>query len=132
MRDPRATPQLTLPETVTWRRKEITADMQEELLTPRTAAPGFPHPPIVNYAPALRARPPAAARFRKGSRSATSAFHARATTATIRAYLINFPARLARSARRLTLHMPKQWPWEPGLGQPPHCDPPATPIPHAA
>ena len=42
-----------------------------------------------------------------------SAFHAHATTATIRAHLINIPARLARSARRLTLHMPEQWPWEP-------------------
>jgi hypothetical protein len=42
-----------------------------------------------------------------------SAFHARATTATIRAHLINIPARLARSARRLTLHLPEQWPWEP-------------------
>jgi hypothetical protein len=42
-----------------------------------------------------------------------SAFHAHATTATIRAHLINIPARLARSARRLTLHMPQQWPWEP-------------------
>jgi hypothetical protein len=42
-----------------------------------------------------------------------SAFHARATTATIRAHLINIPARLARSARRLTLHMPERWPWEP-------------------
>lgn len=41
-----------------------------------------------------------------------SAFHARATTAIIRAQLINIPARLARSARRLTLHMPQQWPWE--------------------
>ena len=42
-----------------------------------------------------------------------SAFHTRATTATIRAHLINIPARLARSARRLTLHLPEQWPWEP-------------------
>jgi hypothetical protein len=41
------------------------------------------------------------------------AFHARATTATIRAHLINVPARLARSARRLTLHLPERWPWEP-------------------
>jgi hypothetical protein len=32
------------------------------------------------------------------------AFHARATTATIRAHLINTPGRVARSARRLTLH----------------------------
>jgi hypothetical protein len=42
-----------------------------------------------------------------------SAFHARATTATIRAHLINIPARLARSARRLTLHTLQRWPWEP-------------------
>jgi hypothetical protein len=41
------------------------------------------------------------------------AFHARATTATIRAHLINVPARLARSARRITLHLPQSWPWQP-------------------
>ena len=41
-----------------------------------------------------------------------SAFHARATTGTIRAQLINGPARIARSARRLTLHLPAAWPWE--------------------
>lgn len=41
-----------------------------------------------------------------------SAFHARATTGTIRAQLINVAARLARSARRLTLHLPAFWPWE--------------------
>jgi hypothetical protein len=40
-----------------------------------------------------------------------SAFHARATTATIRAHLVNVPARLARSARRLILHLPRNWPW---------------------
>jgi hypothetical protein len=39
-------------------------------------------------------------------------FHARATTATIRAHLINVPARLARSARRITMHLPKGWPWQ--------------------
>jgi hypothetical protein len=41
-----------------------------------------------------------------------SVFHAKATTATIRAQLINVPARLARSARRLTMHLPSSWPWE--------------------
>jgi Transposase DDE domain group 1 len=41
-----------------------------------------------------------------------SMFHARATTATIRAHLINVPARLARRARRLTLHLPDRWPWQ--------------------
>ncbi|UWF78021.1 MULTISPECIES: IS1380 family transposase [Microbacterium] len=37
---------------------------------------------------------------------------ARATTATIRRTLIHVPARLARSARRITLHLPKAWPWQ--------------------
>ena len=34
-----------------------------------------------------------------------------ATTATLRARLISVPARLARTARRLTLHLPARWPW---------------------
>ncbi len=38
------------------------------------------------------------------------AFHAKATTATIRAQLITVPARLARSARRMVLHLPTNWP----------------------
>jgi DDE family transposase len=41
-----------------------------------------------------------------------SAFHAKATTATIRAQPIAVPARIARSARRLRLHLPRHWPWE--------------------
>ena len=44
-----------------------------------------------------------------------SPFHARATTATIRAHLINVPARLARTARRLKLHLPQHWPWQDAL-----------------
>jgi hypothetical protein len=44
-----------------------------------------------------------------------SPFHARATTATIRAHLINVPARLARTARRLKLHLPRHWPWQNAL-----------------
>ena len=40
--------------------------------------------------------------------------HARATTATTRTRLIAVPARLARSARRLTLHLPTGWPWQTG------------------
>jgi hypothetical protein len=39
---------------------------------------------------------------------------ARATTATIRRKLINIPARTASSARRITLHLPENWPWETG------------------
>lgn len=41
-----------------------------------------------------------------------SLFHARATTATIRDHLISVPARLARSARRLRMHLPQDWPWQ--------------------
>jgi len=37
---------------------------------------------------------------------------ARATTATIRRTLIAVPARVASSARRLTLHLPTNWPWQ--------------------
>ncbi|MEV7776093.1 hypothetical protein [Kitasatospora sp. NPDC086791] len=42
--------------------------------------------------------------------SLAGAFHARATTATLRAHLVNVPARIARSARRLTLRVPDRWP----------------------
>jgi hypothetical protein len=41
-----------------------------------------------------------------------STFHARATTATIRAHLIGVPARIARPARRPVLHLPCDWPWQ--------------------
>lgn len=44
-------------------------------------------------------------------------FHAKATTATLRAHLIHIPARLARSARRLTLHLPQRWPWRDAWAQ---------------
>ena len=37
---------------------------------------------------------------------------AKATTPTIRRKLIAVPARIATSARRLTLRLPEQWPWE--------------------
>ena len=37
---------------------------------------------------------------------------ASATTATIRRKLISIPARIASSARRITLHLPNAWPWE--------------------
>ena len=41
--------------------------------------------------------------------------HRHARTATLRTRLINVAARLARPARRLVLHLPRDWPWEPGL-----------------
>ena len=56
--------------------------------------------------------------------------HARATTATIRAHLINVPARTARGARRLTLHLPEGWPWQAaweGLHTAVHRRAPVTP-----
>lgn len=37
---------------------------------------------------------------------------AQPTTATIRRKLISVPARIASSARRITLHLPTAWPWE--------------------
>ena len=40
-----------------------------------------------------------------------STLHAKARRATLRAQLINISARVARSARRVTLHLPTGWPW---------------------
>ena len=54
---------------------------------------------------------------------------ARATTATIRRTLISVPARLARSARRVTLHLPEAWPWQAPFEQlftATHAPPPAA------
>jgi hypothetical protein len=43
--------------------------------------------------------------------------HTRARTATLRAQLINTPARVAHSAHRQIQHLPRDWPWEPGLDE---------------
>ncbi len=43
--------------------------------------------------------------------------HARARTATLRDRLIKTPARVAHSAHRQDLHLPRDWPWEPGLDE---------------
>ena len=37
---------------------------------------------------------------------------AKATTATLRRKLVHIPCRVATSARRITLHLPRDWPWE--------------------
>jgi DDE family transposase len=57
-----------------------------------------------------------------------STFHAKATTGTIRAQLIAVPMRLARSARRLRLHLPERWPWKQAWAQlfDATCGPPAA------
>ncbi len=44
-----------------------------------------------------------------------STFHAKATGATLRRTLINIPARIATSARRIHLHLPEHWPWADGF-----------------
>ena len=46
-----------------------------------------------------------------------SRFHARARTATIRTQLITTPSRIAHSAHQQTLHLPRDWPYEPGLDE---------------
>ena len=43
--------------------------------------------------------------------------HRRTRTATIRAQLIATPARIAHSAHRQVLHLPRDWPYEPGLDE---------------
>lgn len=54
---------------------------------------------------------------------------ATATTGTIRRTLITVPARLARSARHITLHLPAAWPWATAfetLFTATHAPPPTT------
>jgi hypothetical protein len=53
---------------------------------------------------------------------------ARATTGTIRRKLINVAARIASSARRITLHLPLGWPWQASWTQlfTHLCGPPTT------
>ena len=55
--------------------------------------------------------------------------HAKATTGAIRRQLICVPARLAHSARRLVLHLPSHWPWQPAWQQlfTKACGPPIAP-----
>jgi Transposase DDE domain group 1 len=60
-----------------------------------------------------------------------SLLHTKATTGAIRRQLIMVPARLAYSARRLRLHLPARWPWQPAWQQlfAQACAPP-TPASH--
>ena len=61
----------------------------------------------------------------------TGANLAKAVTATVRRKLVNVAARIASSARRITLHLPSNWPWQtPWSRLFAHvCGPPATAIP---
>jgi len=49
---------------------------------------------------------------RAAATAAGTAMAKATTTATIRRKLITIPARIASSARRLTLHLPTNWPWQ--------------------
>jgi hypothetical protein len=58
-----------------------------------------------------------------------STHHGKARTATIRRHLITVAARISRTARRITLHLPTNWPWQAawhGLFATTHTPPPAT------
>jgi len=48
----------------------------------------------------------------RAAASVTEPSLAKAATATIRRKLITVPARVATSARRVTLHLPQAWPWQ--------------------
>ena len=56
---------------------------------------------------------------------------AKSTTATIRRKLIAIPARIATSARRVTLHLPDAWPWQHAWTElfTRACGPPPAPMP---
>jgi hypothetical protein len=48
----------------------------------------------------------------RAAASLSAADLARATTATVRRKLVHIPCRVATSARRITLHLPRDWPWQ--------------------
>jgi len=50
--------------------------------------------------------------FNPATSTGTDPKMAKATTATIRGQLIAVSARVATSARRMTLHLPQAWRWE--------------------
>lgn len=46
-----------------------------------------------------------------------SSYHAIARPATIRAHLIGIGARIAHRARKIIIHLPERWPWQPAWQQ---------------
>jgi hypothetical protein len=52
--------------------------------------------------------------FNLARATAVAARHAKARWATLRKQIINVPARIATTGRRLVLHLPTQWPWAQG------------------
>ena len=71
------------------------------------------HLPSANYAAnaAWLAHAVIAFNLARAAGVAASSRHARARWVTLRTQLINVPARVASSGRRLTLHLPTAWPW---------------------
>ena len=53
-----------------------------------------------------------ASNLTRAAATITGNYLAKALTGTIRRKLINVAARIASSARRLTLYLPLDWPWQ--------------------
>ena len=113
----------------TWRHHAVFTDSQESMLDAeathrdhanareghRRAEERPPRPPAsgrINANAAWLVLAAISFNLTRAAGTLASRFHARATTATIRTHLIAVPARTARSARRLRLHLPEQWPWK--------------------
>jgi hypothetical protein len=98
--------------------KDMNPPNQSELFIPYRYHAVFTNSPLPML-PADKA-PPGARNHRAGHRrpeeraagALPPSFHAKATTGTIHAQLITVPGRLARSVRRLTLHLPTAWHWQ--------------------
>ncbi len=52
--------------------------------------------------------------FNLSRATAVAAAMRTARWASLRTRIINVPARIATTGRRLVLHMPRHWPWTPG------------------
>ena len=86
--------------------EQVHADLKDSALAHLPSGRSPPTPPGWCW-PSSRSTSPAPPPPSPGPRLA------KARTATIRRTLITVPARIASSARRLTLHLPQDWPWEP-------------------
>lgn len=72
------------------------------------------HLPSGNYAANAAWVACAVIAFNLARASAVAASMATARWATVRTRIINIPARIAATGRRLILHLPRHWPWIPG------------------
>lgn len=72
------------------------------------------HLPCGNYAANAAWVACAVIAFNLARATAVAADQAHARWATLRTRIINVPARIAATGRRLVLHLPAHWPWTPG------------------